>query len=154
MSRRIFLKCHGMGPLTDFCPPLSKKIPYFSCGATHTLLLKVAAFPAQQSCFEVPEMGGSGARKKRSEAGRGKRKSLKGSTEKDSTECPKLSGSHRSTLIASDLASRRWHCKQSESRACRIARSLNTCRFFASQANIAGFSQDVNSKQAKGFSHR
>ena len=59
-----------------------------------------------------------------------------------------LSGSHRSTRIASDLASRALASqakpqRESESQAFRIARSLKTCRFFASQANIAGFSQTV-----------
>ena len=57
-----------------------------------------------------------------------------------------LSGSHRSTHIASDLASRVLASqakpqRESESQAFRIARSLKTPRFFASQANIAEVSQ-------------
>ena len=59
-----------------------------------------------------------------------------------------LSGSHRSTHIASDLASRALasHARlqrESESQAFCIARSQRTRRFFASQANIEGFSQKV-----------
>ena len=76
-----------------------------------------------------------------------------------------LSGSHRLTRIASDFASRALASqaklqRESESQAFRIARSLQTCRFFASQPNIAGFSQGffcyflVTSDQANGFSHR
>ena len=57
---------------------------------------------------------------------------------------PELSGPRRSTRIASDLASRPLALQakpqpEPESQAFHIARSWETCRFCASQANIARF---------------
>ena len=70
-----------------------------------------------------------------------------------------LSGSHLSARIASDWASRALASqakphREFESQAYRLI--LKTCRFFASQAKIAGFSQNAclafSCDQANGFS--
>ena len=65
----------------------------------------------------------------------------------DPFQGPKLSGSHRSTRIASNLASRALASQakpqqESESQAFHSL-DLKKQPIFASQANIAGFSQDV-----------